>query len=283
MAAMLIVPRSALPPHPDRLFQPKPGILYLDESGQMNANRNDPEAIEPQVIGGVMIPDSENDRTILRVLVSDLRRRIHGSELSPKTIKAKHLTAEHRRFVADSFSPDWIVSTRVAAVNAKAVSDARDALLEYGDGAISSVKTAVAELGVDVGPLEEQFRTEVRRNPIYVWLLANVYWHVAKWFRPKAIRPRLTVYLDEKIPREYHALLQFIGRAFIYDEFPEVYRGRKLLELFGDSKDFNCAVGSDDEIDGLILADIIANAAGRVARGDDPDGSFGRLVTPVTS
>lgn len=283
MAAVLIVPRSALPPHPDRQFEPKPGVLYLDESGQMTANPKAPDAIDPQVIGGVMIPDTENDRTILRVLVSDLRRRVHGSELATKTIKAKHLTSEDRRFVADSFPADWIVSTRVAAVNAKAVADARAALLEYGDGAITSVKAAVAQFGVDVGPLEAQFRTEVQRNPIYVWLLANVYWHVAKWFRPKSIRPRLTVYLDDKIPREYHALLQFIGRAFIYDEFPEVYRGRRLLELFGESQDFNCTVGTDDVIDGLVLADIVANAASRVSRGDDPDGSFARLVTPVWS
>jgi hypothetical protein len=277
---MLFVPRSALSPHPDRLFQPRPCILYLDESGQMSGNRDDPEVIEPQVFGGVMIPDTKNDRTILRVLVGNLRRQIHGSELSTRTIKAKHLTAEHRHFVADRFPPDWIVSTRVAAVNSKAVSDARAALLEYGDRAISSVKAEVAKLGVDVGPLEAQFRVEVKRNPIYVWLLANVYWHVARWFRPKAIRPRLTVYLDDKIPRGYDALLQFIGRAFIYDEFPEVYGGQKLLDLFGASKDFNCAVGSDDEIDGLVLADIIANAASRVARGDDPDGSFRRLLPP---
>ena len=230
-----------------------------------------------------MIPDTENDRTTLRVLASELRRRIHGSELATETIKAKHLKSEDRRFVADSFPGNWIVSARVAAVNAKAVDDARVALWEYGDGAITSVKTAVARLGVNVERLEEQFRTEVQRNPIYVWLLATEFWHLAKWFRPKAIRPRLTVYLDRKIPPEFHELLQFIGRAFIYDEFLEVYRGRKLLELFGDSKDFNCTVGTDDVIDGLILADIIANAASRVARGDDPDGSFARLVTPVWS
>lgn len=84
---MLLVPRSALPPHPDRLFQPRLGFLYLDESGQMDADRRRPEAVEVQVIGGVMIPDSNSDRDILRVLVDELRRRVHGSETCRDEVK----------------------------------------------------------------------------------------------------------------------------------------------------------------------------------------------------
>lgn len=276
---MLVVPRSTQPPHPDRLFQPRPGFLYLDESGQMDADRRRPEAVEVQVIGGVMIPDTMNDRDILRVLVDELRRRVHGSESRRDEIKAKHLGADDRHFLARNFPSDWIVGHRDVRVTVKDVEAVRAGLRKHGEDRITKFRDELAEIGIDVRRLEEQYRAEVDRNPLYVYLLANIYAHMAKWFREKSIRPRLTVYLDDKIPRESRELLQFLGREFIYTTFPEVYGGKRVFELFGgESPDFNCSVRSDAEVDGLILADIIANAANRVARGDDPDGSFKRLL-----
>jgi hypothetical protein len=157
-------------------------------------------------------------------------------------------------------------------------------LVWFGDEHISRFKDDLAEIGIDIGPLERQYRDEVRRNPLYMWMLANIYDQTAKWFREKKIRPRLTAYLDDKIPRESRDLLQFLGRRFIYMAFPEVCRGERLFELFGGaSPDFNCSVRSDAEVDGLILADIVPNAASRVERGGDPDGSFRRLLPPATA
>lgn len=163
----------------------------------------------------------------------------------------------------------------------KEVEAVRAGLVKFGEEHITRFRADLAEIGIDIGPLEEQYRAEVQRSPLYVWMLANIYDQTAKWFRQKSIRPRLTVYLDEKIPRKSRDLLQFLGRQFIYKTFPEVYLGKRVLELFGGvSPDFNCSVRSDAEVDGLILADIIANAASRVERGDDPDGSFKRLLPP---
>ncbi len=278
---MLLVPRSALPPYPDQLFQPRPGFLYLDESGQMDADRRRPEAVEVQVIGGVMIPDSNSDRDILRVLVDELRRRVHGSETCRDEVKAKHLSSDDRHFLRRNFPSDWIVCHRAVRVTVKEVEAVHAGLVKFGEEHITRFRADLAEIGIDIGPLEEQYRAEVQRNPLCVWMLANIYDQTAKWFRQKSIRPRLTVYLDDKIPRKSRDLLQFLGRRFIYTAFPEVYRGERLFELFGGaSADFNCSVRSDAEIDGLILADIFANAASRVERGDDPDGSYRRLLPP---
>lgn len=282
MRGVIFVPRSALPPHPDRLFQPRPGFLYLDESGRMDADRRRPEAVEIQVIGGVMIPDSANDRDILRVLVDDLRRRVHGSESCREEIKAKDLSPEDRHFLGRNFPSDWIVCHRAVRVTVKEVEAVRAGLVKFGAEHITRFKADLAEIGIDIEPLDQEYRDEVRRNPLYLWMLANIYDRTAKWFREKSIRPRLTVYLDDRIPRASRDLLQFLGRRFIYTAFPEIYRGERLFELFGSvSPDFNCSVRSDAEIDGLILADIIANAASRVERGDDPDGSFKRLLPQV--
>jgi hypothetical protein len=54
------------------------GLRSVDTASKLidqGAIRKNPEAVEVQVIGGVMIPDSTNDRDILRVLARTGARR----------------------------------------------------------------------------------------------------------------------------------------------------------------------------------------------------------------
>ena len=134
-------------------------------------------------------------------------------------------------------------------------------------------------LALEAHSLCTQIENARDKFPVYTAVLFSLYQLIAQWFRKEMILPVVRAFLDEKLPKAHRELHNFLGRLAFYTEFPEHYAGR-LGEILGTdpSRGFCGTVSTDDEIDGLVIADAVAYVVGMVERGQDPDGRFHRIL-----
>jgi hypothetical protein len=260
-------------------FRIEPGLLYVDESGLLQAPQGRPSEIG--TLGGLLMPDHRREHEALASLLRDIRKNMFGDANSRREIKAKKLGPGNYKLIADVVRQRWVVGYPSLAYTTPDLEDLRQTfkVLLEGEGLGRERLGPVKAMDLRLDFLTRQFEKDSVTFPVYMALLFKLYRDIAQWFRKNQILPKLTVWLDDKIPRAHTELLEFLGRFSIYTEFPEVFSNR-LGELLGvdPSPFFTCRVGSDADLDGLVVADAIAYAARRVARGKYKDLFFKKIL-----
>lgn len=99
----------------------------------------------------------------------------------------------------------------------------------------------------------------------------------AEWFRSEGIVPDLRVTLDERLRPDDVDLVRFLPRLAVSTVFPEFFETRLSALWAGDDQN-TAVVSTDDVCDGLVLADAIAYAQGRIQRRLDPEGFYARQM-----
>ena len=262
-------------------FRLEPGLLYVDESGQLHPPRKEGEK-EFGVVAGVLAPDSKEQLDALRSLVRELRRRLFGDPEALQDLNGEFLGVEEYDLIAREVRERWVLGYPTLEITNEVVDDFRATFDSFFSGPEDLLRRNLGPTDrrdLRLNFLERQYREAIQKHPTYMALLFKFYRDSARWFRKNGILPRLKVWLDDKIPRGDKELVDFFGRFAFYTEFPEIY-SKRLGEVVGldASPDFNCWVSSDREIDGLVIADAIAYAAGVVARGADVDGVYKRAL-----
>lgn len=266
-------------------FRRAAGILFVDESGQLQAPW-DGRPFEFGALGGLSIPDHQVHHEALTQLLRKIRRRLFGDPDSKGEIKAQMLDMDIYDLVAREVRERWILVNPTLPITLETPLEFQRAfehLLQAGN--LNREKLhGDKNLDLRLDFLVRQYREALERYPVYMALLFHLYRETARWFRKNGILPQLKVWLDDKLPRTSQELADFWGRFAIYTEYPEVY-GRRLGEVLGvdPSPDFTCQVSSDSEVDGLVIADAIAYATGKVARNDDPGGLYRRALDRMNS
>jgi len=263
-----------------RLAQVVPGRVFIDESGQFRRPRPG-QPTEVGVVAGFSLPDTERDVQRLVSLVATLRRRVFGSADCREPLKARLLGPEDYELIGREMRNGWIFGYRAARYTGEELCSIEETLsnLEKAVEIKRSDLRAARSLDLRLDFLQRQCRSAARKHPIYMMLLVNFYLATAGWFRQQNIVPKLRVWIDDRLDRADHEIHGFLGRLGIWTTFPEVYSNRlgSLLGIDADT-DFSCSVSSDQEQDGLIIADSIAYAAGMISRGQDESGQHQRAL-----
>jgi hypothetical protein len=261
-------------------FRRETGLLFIDESGQLQAPW-DGRPHEIGVVAGLLMPDTQRDRDAIAHLVSQLRQRVFGTPDCREDIKAKMLDSAAYGLIAREIRERWVVGYPSLEITQQAVNDLKSTfdVLESTVGESRRKLGNGKALDIRLDFLRRQYSTAVEQHPIYMSLLFSLYRDTARWFRKNGILPGLTVWLDDKLRRADKELHNFFGRFATWTEYPEVF-GKRLGALLGidPSADFTCNVSSDSEQDGLVIADAIAFAVSMVRRGEDHDGMYQRAM-----
>ena len=259
-------------------FRKEKGMLFVDESGQLQApwQQGQPEF---GVVAGLIVPDRDEDRTALRELVRQLRLRVFGNPDDPRDIKARMLKESDYDLIAREVRNRWVFGHPIIEITSEDLADLNRTFSSLPIDILSSQMGPLDQYDLRLSSLIRQYERALSSHTIYLALLFRLYRETARWFRKNSIQPLLRTWLDDKLPRQDRELLNFLGRFAIYSEFPEIY-GERLSEVLGlaPSMDFECSVSSDRETDGLVIADAIAYATSRVARDDDPGGRYKRAI-----
>lgn len=246
----------------------EPALLYIDESGQFRRPRaGDPD--EWGVVAGVVFRDAPQNRARIAATVRAIRDR-HGP--APK---AAEYAADDWMLVTDLVHEIGYPRRISVRYDATHTDECARAMRELE----SVVCRAARKVVPDVRVLAEVERTRAelaaareRGLGTYIVQLALLVRQFIEWFRDAAIVPRVSVTLDEKIPREATALAGFLCRFAVSTTFPERYGQRPGL-VWGRGEIGSGWVSTDRDCDGLVIADALAYLFGRVDREQDTDGS----------
>lgn len=224
---------------------------------------------EPEcaVLGGVIVPETAASRGPIAGLVGQIRALANQPV---GTIKAKDLPLAAYDLLAAEFTRRhwcvirqgmWITRTDALIVNETLA----DLVVAVERMVLKLAPNNRRDLRVEL--LLRQLVGSMDRHPIYAGLLFQLLQRVGQEARRQGRVPRLTVWLDDRLRRTDTELVAFLGKAAVWGFFPERYK-EKLGALLGAvySDEFLCAVRSDDGVDGLILADMVAFGASAIAR-----------------
>jgi hypothetical protein len=251
-------------------------VIYFDESGQLRARPG-----QVGVVANLCVPANGVQLRALRDLVATIKQRVLSRANPPKRVKAKHLTEEDYALVADAIRERWVFGHLALTVEETTQARFREtwAFARQTWSEKRRELGSLAEMDLRLDMTERQFDAVSEREALYLALLFSLLRSAAQWFHDNKILPVVRAYLDEKLPRTSTELLGYMLRLPFFTTFPEVFEGR-LGELMGavPTPGYACEVSTDDEQDGLVIADAIAYAASRVARKDDPNGMYLRVL-----
>jgi hypothetical protein len=256
-------------------YRIEPAWIFVDESGQLRAREG-----EVGVIANVGLPANDVQRRALHDLVTTIRGRVAARPDPPKRVKAKHLTDDDYGLIADAIRERWVFGHLALPVEATTEAQLRKTW-EFARHAWSEKRKdlrAFNQMDLTLDFTERQFDAASDQEAIYLALLFSLFRSSAQWFHGNGILPVVRAYLDEKLPRTSTELVNFMLRLPFFTTFPKVFENR-LGELMGVVPSrYECEVSTDDEQEGLVVADAIAYAASRVARKDDPTGMYQRAL-----
>lgn len=255
-------------------FRTVPAIMYVDESGKVL-----PNFAEVNAVGAIAVPAVGSELHELTGLVGDLLQKRFGDRSSRK----------HKLVVHDL--PDELVSKLADTIRTRHWYLAYDSLPpntaeddkawnRIWNGMLDSIEHSKKKTH---GSWEKarcdhliSVCSEMRvKHPLWTWFIFRVLSHMAKCFRNNGILPRIQVVIDEHgghsaAQKEF---LRFLTRFTFSTSFMEVYKDR-LAFVLGVKLDgqFRCRTSSDDDDDGIHIANLVANASRRLRQGKDNDG-----------
>jgi hypothetical protein len=267
---------SLLVTPPDRVrLRRVRGLAFIDESGRFQSPIDGKPPERPLVVN-VMFRDTAPIRARIAAVVRGLRQR-HGP-----TVKANSLDDSDYRRICDL----------VADVGYLGWSG-----VEYGHGEDhpAACRKALDDLAVmldQMGPRTSRridVLSAIRRTQIqlehadspnlaaYVVQLIHLLKITARWFRREGMYPDLRVILDERLLPGDRDLLRFLPRLAVSNVFPELFETR-LSALWAQTDENTAVVSTDDDCDGLVVADALAFALGKKQRGEDPRGFYAEQI-----
>lgn len=268
-----------------QVFQSIPAMLFIDESGQFRTPQEG-EPPEVGVVAGFGLPDTQSHRERLAALVARLRQIVHGADNRGLPIKGRMLTQECWERVGAEMRNGWFfghLPMRYGLGDMQPVQGALGALALAVDIKRADLRGG-KRLDARLDFLRQQCTSATHRHPVYLMLLINFYLKVGQWFRAQGLVPQLRVWLDRKLLTTDRELVGFLGRLGIWTTYPEIYSNRLGGMLGVDPQaDMACNVSGDEHHDGLIVADAVAYASGRLSRGDDKDGFFRRALGAMST
>lgn len=266
-----VVP-SAEPPDL-RPFSVHRGVVYVDESGQFRSPRGG--GAERPLVAAVVVRDTLANRRRIAAVAGELRGR-RGTEVKGSALEGADY-ATVTGLVSDVGYLAW--SGVEYAGDEDHPTHCRRRLRELAE-TIDLLATRVRR--PDVLPAIRRTREQLAHADstniaAYVVQLAHLLRMTAVWFRRNRILPDLRVVLDQRLPLEDLDLAMFLVRWSVADTFPEIY-GTRVSAIWEPSVRNACRVSTDLECDGLLLADALAYACGRVARHDDDTGKYSAIL-----
>jgi hypothetical protein len=270
----LLVPASA-----QHGFRREKAVVFVDESGSFRSAHG-----ETATMAAVTLPDTPEQLAKLRDLVQQLRVRFPECVDPKGRVKGKLLPEPAFVLIADDIRERWVWNHCEIPL---AASTSTDFAKTFGVMRASLPKGNLGlleQFDLHVASLERELESASEKFSVHLGLYFAVLRLTAQWFQQNSILPSVRVYFDEKLPRTAQHLADFLVRFTFGVTFDEVYRDR-LGELLGTSPchELRGEVSTDDEQDGIVIADAVAYAAGRVARGDDATGFYGRLLSRMNS
>lgn len=257
-----------------RPFSVHAGLVYVDESGQFRSPRRGGDAERP-LVAALAVRDTRANRRRIAGVAGELRAR-RGPEVKGAALEAEDYAAV-TRLVSDVGYLTW--SGVEYAGDEDHPTHCRRLLRELAE-TIDLLATRVRR--PEVLPAIRRTRDQLAHADStniagYVVQLSHLLRMTALWFRRNRIFPDLQVVLDQRLPLEDLELATFLVRWSVADTFPEIYATR-LSAIWEPSVRNACRVSRDLECDGLVLADALAYACGRVARHDDGAGRFSAIL-----
>ena len=251
--------------------------MFVDESGQF---RRPHEGAPPEhgLVVGVLFRDTPGNRARLADVVRALRlrhgRRVKGSKLDDGDYASIcALVADVGYLAPIGVHFDRQHGEACAAMLVDLVREfehlpqrtARDVLI------LAAMRRTQLELESAVG----------RNLGTYLVQLVFMIRQVAAWFRAEGIFPDMDVTLDEKLVASDRDLIAFVPRLAVATVFPELYENR-LSAIWAERGPTSGVVSTDELSDGLVIADALAYAYGRVQRGQDASGLFASRIAACT-
>lgn len=260
-------------------FRRLPAIMYLDESGKVQ-----PTVKEVNAVGAIAIPNVRSERDALTGLVGDLLEERYGDRGSRKHKLVVHnLTDAQVERVADTIRTRyWFLGFDSLEENTPEDDQNWEKIWNGMTEMIGSAKERVSESHASrhCERLLEVCEEMRLKHPLWTWFVFRGMRHIADCFRSHAIFPVLQVVLDEHggHSRGQQEFLKFLTRFTFCTTFHEFYQNR-LSFVLGVRVDgqFTCRTSTDDDDDGIHIANLVANATRRIRQGKDANGRIQRF------
>lgn len=270
----------ASPPAPLR-FKVVRCIGYFDESGRFlspTLGQHD----EQCVIGFLVVSDSPEERDAVARLAADMRTR-HEAHHGGARYDASGLDGPDLEAIADvlrSHQQEWKLGHVQLPLTPEDPATFREMMQAYTTLLRDKARDLDGAGTLDVRPHFSAARIDALSNAnrayLTLWFTALRQTFVA--FRAWGILPIMRAVIDRRPGMQHEDVLNVVGRMAQSATFPEVYGGR-LGELLGVRRTvgFEAKIRGDEGTPGLLVADLIAHARGRVARKQDPS-MYGRFL-----
>lgn len=244
-------------------------LVFIDESGRF-CTPTPHCPVERPLVASVAFRDVPANRVRIASVAAELRRR-HGP-----TVKGNSLTESDYELVTtlvrDAGYVCWS-GVEYADDHPQACRAMLRGLSETLQRSGARVDPDLRVTGAIRRTREQLAHADSTNLAAYTVQVLHLLRMIVRWLRREGFVPDLRVTFDERLRSADVDLVRFLPRFAVAVEFPE-YFGTRLSEVWAASPENTGTVSSDEACDGLILADAIAFAAGRVVQLRDPEGLY---------